>query len=233
MIAAALLLAAAVAAPQDKDYRAALDLLYDGRAPEAQARLTALEQAHPEDPVPAYVQALALAWIVEQRPETTDRDRDLEQATDRAWAKADAHVRADPTDARALFARGAASGLRSRRHLFRLQRAEAARAAAQMREDLLAARALDPDDADVLFGLGLYDYYVDVLPRFARVLRFLSRLPGGDRARGLQAIETASRTSTLHAVEARVQLYEIHAFYEDAPDDAADDMEQIWRRYPG
>jgi len=102
-----------------------------------------------------------------------------------------------------------------------------------MREDLLAARAGDPEDADVQFGLGLYDYYVDVLPRFARLLRFLSRLPGGDRARGLRAIEEAARASTLHGVEARVQLYEIHAFYEDDPEAAAGDMEELAHRYPG
>lgn len=233
MIAAALLLAAAVAAPQDRDYRAALDLFYDGRAAEAQSRLVVLQDAHPEDPVPAYLQALVLAWRVEQAPQDAALDRAFTDSVDRAWAVADALVRADPADARARFARGAAFGVRSRYHLFRLHRTEAARAAAQMREDLLAARARDPDDADVLFGLGLYDYYVDVLPRYARVLRFLSRLPGGDRLRGLHAIEEASRTSTLHAVEARVQLYEIHAFYEGEADEAADDVEAVCRRYPG
>ncbi len=102
-----------------------------------------------------------------------------------------------------------------------------------MRDDLLAARAQDADDADVQFGLGLYDYYVDVLPRLQRLLRFLSRLPGGDRARGLEAIEDAARASTLHGVEARVQLYEIHAFYEEDPDAAAADMEELVHRYPG
>ena len=222
-----------VAAVQDKDYRAALDLLYDGRAAEAQARLSRLEMAYPEDPVPVYLQALALCWIVEQRPDSTALDRALEQAADRAWTAADARLRADPDDARARFARGAASGVRSRYHLFRRHRAEAARSAAQMREDLLAARAQDADDADVQFGLGLYDYYVDVLPRLQRLLRFLSRLPGGDRARGLEAIQDAARASTLHGVEARVQLYEIHAFYEDDPDAAAADMEELAHRYPG
>jgi hypothetical protein len=102
-----------------------------------------------------------------------------------------------------------------------------------MREDLLAARAQDADDADVQFGLGLYDYYVDVLPRLQRLLRFLSRLPGGDRARGLEAIQDAARASTLHGVEARVQLYEIHAFYEHDPEAAAADMEELVHRYPG
>lgn len=242
--AAALLLAASVvaapqptgsvvAAVQDRDYRAAMDLLYDGRAPEAQARLSRLEEAHPLDPVPVYLQALALAWIVEQRPDSAALDRTLEQAAERAWTMADARVRADPSDARALFARGAASGVRSRHHLFRLRRAEAARTAAEMREDLRAARAQDPGDADVLFGLGLYDYYVDVLPRAARLLRFLTRLPGGDRARGLAAIEEASRASTLHAVEAQAQLYEIHAFYEDDPEAAAAEIEGLFLRYRG
>jgi hypothetical protein len=171
--------------------------------------------------------------IVEQQPESTARDRELEQAADRAWSFADAQLRADPRDARALFARGAARGVRSRHHLFRAQRTEAARTAAEMRDDLRAARVLDPEDADVLFGLGLYDYYVAVLPRFARLLRFFARLPGGDRARGLRAIEEAATRSTLHDVEARVQLYEIHAFYEGDPEAAAGDMEELAHRYPG
>jgi hypothetical protein len=222
-----------VAAVQDREYRAALDLLYDGQPAAAQARLQELARSYPDDPVPVYLEALVLAWIVEQQPQSTALDRTLEQAADRAWTAADARLRADPDDVRALFARGAASGVRSRHHLFRARRAEAARTAVQMREDLLAARARDPQDADVQFGLGLYDYYVDVLPRFARLLRFFSRLPGGDRARGLAAIEEAAQASMLHGVEARVQLYEIHAFYEDDPDAAAADMEMLAARYPG
>jgi hypothetical protein len=221
-----------VAAVQDGEYRAALDLLYDGRAAECQARLRALETEHAEDPVPPYLQALALEWTLEQRPESTDLDRAVEDAAERAWKAADARLGKDGTDVRARFARGAASGVRSRYHLFRLHRAEAARTAAQMREDLLQAKAQDPEDADVEFGLGLYDYYVDVLPRFARLLRFLARLPSGNRGRGLQAIEAARRSSRLHGVEAQVQLYEIHAFYEDDPERAAEEMQDLVHRYP-
>src|SRR4029450_3657089 len=94
--AALLLAAAAVASPSDRGYRAAPDPLYDGRAEAAQARLRELEGAHPGDPVPVYLQALVLAWIVEQQPETTARDREVEEAADRAFAVADARLRADP-----------------------------------------------------------------------------------------------------------------------------------------
>src|SRR5262249_19004531 len=177
--------------------------------------------------------ALAQEWTLEQQAEEAELDRAVLSAADRAWRAADARLRLDPDDARARFARGAASGVRSRYPLFRLPRAGAARTAAQMREDLLRARALDPQDPDVLFGLGLYDYYADVLPRFARLLRFLSGLPAGNRARGLRAIEASARTSRLHGVEAQVQLYEIHAFYEDDPERAAAETADLARRYPG
>src|SRR6185436_7077183 len=103
-------------------------------------------------------------------------------------------------------------------HMFRGHRGDAAREAVRMREDLLAVREGDPGNREALFGLGLYDYYSDVLPRVAKVLRFLARMPGGDRDRGLRYIEEASEGAVLHEVEVRAQLYEIYAFYEDRPD---------------
>src|SRR5258708_37920777 len=110
---------------------------------------------------------------------------------------------------------GRPAASRSRYHLFRRHRAEAARTAAQMRDDLLAARAQDADDAAVQFGLGLSDYYGDVLPRLQRLLRFLSRLPGGDRARGLEPIGDAARAATRPGVEERVRLHDTPPFYDE------------------
>ena len=101
-----------------------------------------------------------------------------------------------------------------------------------MRADLARVREIDPRHHDAQFGLGLYDYYADVLPRVAKVVRFLARMPGGDRKRGLQSIEDAGLRSTLHRTEARVQLYEIYAFYEDQPGRAMDEMETLRRAYP-
>ena len=35
------------------------------------------------------------------------------------------------------------------------------------------------------FGIGLYQYYADVAPSAAKMLRFLLMLPGGDKKEGL------------------------------------------------
>lgn len=233
MSLAALALAAAIAAgPIDDRYRAALDTLYDGSTDTALTRLEALSAENPRDPVGPYLEALALCWKVEERPETRALDGDLVRRADRALALADALLAADANDARARFARGAAHGAKSRLALFRLERVEAAREAVRMREDLAEARRLDPGVSDTLFGLGLYDYYADVLPRAAKLIRFLLGMPGGDRARGLEEIAAARDESLFHGAEVRAQMYEILAFYEGDPDAAEAEMEALHSKYP-
>ena len=118
----------------------------------------------------------------------------------------------------------------SRLHLLRAERADAARAAVRMREDLLKVREADPACVDALFGLGLYDYYADVLPRLAKVLRFLARMPGGDRERGLARIESAGDGSLFHDDEVQAQLWD-HAFYEKSPDRALAEVRGMRRRH--
>jgi hypothetical protein len=234
MILAALFVAASVVAgPGDAEYRSALDELYDGYTDTALERLASLSEKRREDPVGPYLEALALCWKIEQRPASHDLDAALQARAGRAIAVADARLGADPTDARARFARGAAHGVRSRLALFRLDRHEAAREAVRMREDLLGARRLDPANKDALLGIGLYDYYADVLPRAAKILRFLLGIPGGDRRRGLDEIRSAREGSLFHEIEVRAQLYEILAFYEGDADAAEAEMEALHRRYPG
>jgi hypothetical protein len=226
-----LLLMAALAAPPDAEYRRALELVYEGRADAALRRLEELSAGDPADPLPVYLQSLALAWKVEQEPAQGPADRELLRRVDRAVALADARLRAEPEDARALLARGGAHGVSSRYHCFRVHRGDAARAAVRMRADLLRLRELEPANVDALFGLGLYDYYADVLSPLAKVVRFVARIPGGNRRRGLEEIREA-RESFWHGTEVRAQLYEIGAFWEDRPDDALAEMEALRRRHP-
>lgn len=230
-----LLLAAAlsVALPGDGDYRAALDLVYDGSFDLAQERLAALSAAAPDDPVALSLQALALCWRLEQRPESDDLDGPFLRRVEAALAGADARLRQDASDARARLAKGAAFGVRSRYHIFRQHRGDAAKDAVRMREELRRAREIGVTDKDVRFGLGLYDYYADVLPKFVKLLRFFAGMPGGDRERGLAAIEESTEGSLFHDTEARIQLYEIYAFYEDRPDRALGEIEWMRTHHPG
>ncbi len=153
---------------------------------------------------------------------------------DRALGLADARLARDPVDARALLARGAAHGVKSRLHLFRWEKGPASREAVRMREALVAARAAGTEMLDLDFGLGLYDYYADTLPRFFKLVAFVMRIPGGDRERGLEGVARVARGGSLfHDDEARVQMYEIHSYFERKPDRALHWIREMWRRHPG
>ena len=218
----------------DAAARAALDLVYDGAFHDAETRLAALARAHPDDPVLPYLQALALEWRLEQAPGSRAHDGEVLALADRSLALAGALLARDPADGRALLARGAAHGVKSRLHLLRWEKGPASREAVRMREALAAARAAGAEALDLDFGLGLYDYYADTLPRFFKLVAFVLRIPGGDRERGLAAIARVARGGSLfHDDEARVQMYDIHSYFEGRPDRAVHWIREMWRLHPG
>ena len=228
------LLAAALAAggDRDQDFRQALELVYSGFTETAIQKLGSLAAASPDDPTGWYLEALALCWKIEEQPSSTALDPLLHAKLDHAISVAEARLRADPRDLRALLARAGAHGVRCRLHLFRWERWAAARAAARMRSELLEVRELDPASKDVVFGLGLYEYFAGALPGAVKLLRFLTGLPGGDRERGLRLIEGAGQGTLFHSTEVQVQLFEIYADFEGDPDRALVELRDLRSRYP-
>jgi hypothetical protein len=219
-----------VARPWDATASGALGMVYDGDFHAAEERLAALAAAHPDDPVLPYLRALAVEWRLEQDPASRAHDADMLSLADRSLAVADARLAQSAVDGRALLARGAAHGVKSRLHLFRWEKTPASREAVRMREALVAARAAGVDALDLDFGLGLYDYYADTLPRFFKVVAFLMRIPGGDRDRGLASIARVARGgSFFHDDEARVQMYDIHSYFEGRPDRSIHWIREMWR----
>jgi hypothetical protein len=220
--------------PWDATASESLALVYDGDFHGAETGLAALATEHPDDPVLPYLQALALEWRVEQDPGSRAHDREVLSLADRSLSLADVRVAVSASDGRALLARGAARGVKSRLHLLRWDKGPASREAVRMREALVAARAAGVDALDLDFGLGLYDYYADTLPRFFKIVAFLARIPGGDRSRGLDAIARVARGGSLfHDDEARVQMYDIHSYFEHRPDRALHWIRTMWRLHRG
>jgi predicted Zn-dependent protease len=226
-------LAAATTDAPDESFDAPLQRLYDGATDAALDAFRALSHEFPGDPLPVYFEALALAWKLEQRPRERELDARLLELAELAVARADARLRGRPGDARALFARGAAHGVKSRLHLFRRNRGGAAREAARMRSDLRRVIARDPGHEDARFGLALYDYYADVLPNLLKLLRALMGIPGGNRERGLLGLRRAAQSARWHRSEATAQLYEIGAHYERDPDAALAAVRTLRERHPG
>ncbi|MFC1533384.1 tetratricopeptide repeat protein [Thermodesulfobacteriota bacterium] len=72
---------------------------------------------------------------------------------------------------------------------------------------------MDPNNRDVLFGLGMYDYYTD---RFSGFLKFLTYLffHKGDKKEGLRKLHITANEAIYSSIEAKSLLLHIYLFLE-------------------
>jgi len=172
-------------------------------------------------------------WRIQLDPEDRSLDATFSQQAERAIASTEAWTSREPASAEAQFYAGAAYAARVQWRVLRDEKLSAARDGKRIKQALDRAIALDPDLDDAYFGLGLYEYYADVAPAAAKVLRFLLLLPGGNRAEGLARMRRARAAGKLLQGEADYQLQIIYLWYEKRVDLAVGLLTSLHDRYPG
>jgi hypothetical protein len=172
-------------------------------------------------------------WRIQLDPEDRSLDAAFSEQIDTAIASTEAWIDREPRLAEAHFYAGAAYAVRVQWRVLRDEKLSAARDGKRIKQALDRAIALDPDLDDAYFGLGLYEYYADVAPTAAKVLRFLLLLPGGNRTEGLARMRRARTSGKLLQGEADYQLQIIYLWYEKRVDLAVDLLASLRDRYPG
>jgi hypothetical protein len=184
---------------------------------------------------PAACQTLAatsLWWQIQIHPESRLLDQRLNDTATAAIATASAWTQREPDNAEAWFYLAAGYGPLVQWRVLRGERLAAARDGKKIKDALERALRLDPALDDAYLGIGLYHYYAAVAPAYAKVLRWLLWLPGGDRAAGLREMERARDRGTVLAGEADYQLHLVYLWYEGQPQRALDLLVALDRRYP-
>lgn len=232
---AALPVCAPVPLTLPQELRLGVEEIYSGALEQARLRFERLEGQEPTRPEGPLFTAFTLWFSIDEDPFNADlrqkyREK-VRQAQKLAQPFCDRPVRSDER-AQGCLALGLAHGGLARLNALEgitLRAASEARAGKRALERALEIR---PDDANVLFGLGLYNYYAARLPRALRLLRFLLLLPGGDRERGLAQLEKARAEADLLGAEALLQLHDIYKFYEKDYPKALQAIEELDRRFP-
>lgn len=210
---------------------AVYDLILSAQFDRADAELTSTCPPAPPEACKA-LEAVSLWWRIQIDPDNRSRDGLLSERARAAVKAADAWTGRDPKNAEAWFYLAASYAPLVQWQVLRGERVSAARNGNRIREALLKALAIDPSMADAHFGIGLYEYYADVAPAAAKVMRFLLFLPGGDRARGLDAIDKTRMSGALLRGEADFQRYIIDIWYEHKPDEALMILKSLDTRHP-
>jgi tetratricopeptide (TPR) repeat protein len=207
------------------------DAILDARFADADAELT---RACPPAPQPAcdVLAATRTWWRIVLNPNSRALDERFSSDVERAIASTEAWAARDPASAEAYFYVGGAYAARVQWRVLRGEKLGAARDGKRIKTALDRAVGLEPTLEDAHFGIGLYEYYADVVPAAAKFLRFFLLLPGGDRDEGLAEMRRARAGGRLLQGEADYQLQIIYLWYEHRADLAVGLLDSLRARYP-
>lgn len=212
---------------------AGLDRLYSMDFPAAQARFGEVERHFPEHPAGPLLSALVPWWRLLVDPENSSLDAAFLAHIERSLELSKRRLRKNGDDVDGLFFESGASAFRARLATYRgsWMRAglDGRRALKNMRR--LAKR--DPNNDDLAFGIGLFDYLVEAVPERYKWLRPVARLfPKGDKARGLAELRRAAERSRFAKTEARYALFQILDQFEKDLPRASAELAQLRQAYP-
>jgi tetratricopeptide (TPR) repeat protein len=142
-------------------------------------------------------------------------------------------LKTHPNDPDVLLVLGSGYGISARLALERHEYLNGFRYGSRSMKYIRASIAADPEMYDSYLGLGMFDYYVDTIPRFAGWLAKI--MLGGNRARGLKELRIAAEKGHFARTAAQLILVEIDTqdeFGARDPADAVRLMAGIVEKYP-
>jgi tetratricopeptide (TPR) repeat protein len=208
-----------------------IDLLYDWHYDEAETLFRRLAILSPNDPAPFFYLAMVTwcrlvsgFWTPNEMKEYSDRiDRTVEVARKR--------ISKGVADAYDYLYLGGALGFKGRFELMEGNWLKSFFLALDAIDALKTCHRMNPENRDVLLGLGIFDYYTAHL---SGVLKFLSYLliHPGDKEEGLRKLTLAAKEATYSATEAKSVLLHNYLFLEEDFKKAMDLADQLTRQYP-
>ena len=204
----------------DQQVHRGLDLIYNMEFARADSVLDSVIAENPGHPAGYFYRATVMFWRAITNPDNTTYDVEYKAWLQKAVDRADSLLEKNPQDIAGLFYKGGAIGMRARIYEYRIGASDAmdliqlilgdAKKGVQYLDQL---ENIIPDNSDILFGRGVYNYYVEAEkeenPSLAPVISLM--FPTGNKAAGLQMLEMAAAHATYASVEAKFEL--MHIYY--------------------
>jgi tetratricopeptide (TPR) repeat protein len=151
---------------------------------------------------------------------------DIEEMCDKRLDK-------DPNDITALFFKGGSVGFEGRLRANRGQWLKAANDGLVALPLVRRAYEIQPNNYDILLGMGIYNYYMDIIPdRYPVVKPILLFFPSGNRKKGLQQLWLAAEHAKYANVEASYFLVQNYFMYEKDFAKAQELSRKLHERFP-
>lgn len=217
----------------DRRIQRGIDYIYNIELEKADSQFTEVIKLRPDHPVGYFFQAMVQWWRILTNFDDESHDQQFYDMLNVVIDMAEKRLDENSKDVTALFFKGGAVGFRGRLRANRGNWLGAANDGIVALPVVRKAYELDPNNYDVLLGIGIYNYYADIMPdRYPIVKPLMIFFPSGDRKRGLEQLSLAATNSKYAKVEATYFLMQNYFNFEKDYSKALELARQLHARYP-
>lgn len=139
----------------------------------------------------------------------------------------------DDNNVAALFFKGGALGFRGRLYAHRGSWMKAANDGRLALPIVQQAYRISPGNYDILLGIGIYNYYAEVIPQQYPVVKpVMIFFPSGDKNKGIRQLIQAGQHAKYASAEANYFLLQLYYSFEKQYDKGVELGRQLLERYP-
>jgi hypothetical protein len=213
--------------------RKGINYIYNLEFENAENIFQELIKRQPDQPAGYFFSAMTEWWKIQINLEDESYDKAFKKKLEDVIDLCDVLLEKDEFNIVALFYKCGAIGFRGRLFTHRdswLKAADDGRLAYPI---LRKAYKLAPTNYDILLGIGIYDYFADVIPNQYPILKpIMIFFPKGNKTRGIEELKLASEKAYYANVESAYFLLQVYTNYENDPYKALDVALWLYNKYP-
>lgn len=203
----------------DEQIHRGIELTYNMNYAEADRTFDSVIAESPSHPSGYFYKAMVNFWRAVTNTDNTGYDDAYRKQLDLCIERCDKLLDTNDLDLAGLFYKGASLGMRARIFAIRPNWQDAVGLLlGDAKEGVKYLNKLEdklPGNGDIVFGRGLYNYYVEAVkednPGLAPVIGFFAT---GNKRVGLEMLEYAAKSATYSSTEAIYELMKINYIYE-------------------
>ncbi len=210
-----------------------IDYIYNIQFDSAEVVFKKLMLDYPESPAGRFFLAMIDWWKIAIDPDNESFDDLFYEKLEDVIYHCDQILEKDERNLDAIFFKGGAIGFRGRLRALRDSWIKAADDGREALPLLKLAWSIDSTNYDILFGMGIYNYFAEVIPeQYPYIKPLMIFFPKGNKNLGIQQLKIAAEKAKYASTESKYFLLTLYYYFEEDIYQAQIYASELHKLYP-
>ncbi|MCX8056754.1 MAG: tetratricopeptide repeat protein [Ignavibacteria bacterium] len=210
-----------------------IDYIYNIQFDSAEVIFKQLMLDYPQSPAGRFFLAMIDWWKIAIDPDNENHDEIFLEKLEDVIFQCEQILKKDEKNLDAIFFKGGAIGFRGRLRALRDSWIKAADDGREALPLLQYAWSIDSTNYDILFGMGIYNYFAEVIPNeYPFIKPLMIFFPKGNKNLGIQQLKVAAEKAKYASTESKYFLLTLYYHFENDIYQAQLYATDLHRKYP-